>query len=95
MVSYKFMINIAEYMAKPVGNSRVFRRAQRKINDNTNHEHSMDSAELGAVGSSSYARVSTGTRLPQQGTFIFHMFSTLPSWAQTLLLASASISHSN
>ena len=26
--------------------------------------------------------------LPQQGTFIFRMFSTLPSWAQNLLLAS-------
>ena len=26
--------------------------------------------------------------LPQQGTFKFHMFSTLPSWAQNLLLAS-------
>ena len=26
--------------------------------------------------------------LPQRGTFIFHMFSTLPSWAQNLLLAS-------
>ena len=26
--------------------------------------------------------------LPQQSTFIFHMFSTLPSWAQNSLLAS-------
>ena len=39
----------------------MFLRAQRRINDSTNHEQSMDGVELGAVGSSSYAGVSAGT----------------------------------
>ena len=46
--------------AKPAGNSRVFRRAQRKINDGANQGLSMDGVEPGEIDGRSTAEIASG-----------------------------------